>query len=160
MMMTVRPTPPNTTPPTRPTSGPVPRHLHSGQGFGRVLVAIYAVLALGASARGIVQLVTKGAEAPLAYALSLAAGIIYIVATVALARDGVWRTVAWSACGVEAFGVITVGIASIADPVAFPDATVWSGFGAGYGYVPLILPFVGLAWLRHTGRTSSTTQID
>jgi hypothetical protein len=26
---------------------------------------------------------------------------------------------------------------------------VWSGFGAGYGYVPLVLPFLGLWWLWH-----------
>jgi len=33
---------------------------------------------------------------------------------------------------------------------AFPDATVWTGFGSGYGFVPLVLPFVGLWWLHHT----------
>jgi len=37
----------------------------------------------------------------------------------------------------------------------FPDETVWSQLGAGYGYVPLVLPFVGLWWLRRTGRTAA-----
>jgi len=32
---------------------------------------------------------------------------------------------------------------------------VWSGFGQGYGYVPLVLPFLGLLWLWRTGRTSA-----
>jgi len=27
---------------------------------------------------------------------------------------------------------------------------VWTGFGSGYGFEPLVLPFVGLWWLRHT----------
>ena len=32
----------------------------------------------------------------------------------------------------------------------FNEATVWSHFGQGYGYIPLILPFLGLFWLlRH-----------
>ena len=35
-------------------------------------------------------------------------------------------------------------------PDAFPPATVWTGFGSGYGFVPLVLPFAGLWRLRHT----------
>ena len=34
--------------------------------------------------------------------------------------------------------------------LAFPDATVWSQYGLGYGFVPLVLPVVGLWWLRRT----------
>jgi hypothetical protein len=45
-----------------------------------------------------------------------------------------------------------VGTASVIDRAAFPDATVWSGYGQGYGFVPLVLPVLGLLWLRRTGR--------
>ena len=38
----------------------------------------------------------------------------------------------------------------LADSAAFPDATVWSSYGGGYGYVPLVLPVLGLLWLRRT----------
>jgi hypothetical protein len=42
---------------------------------------------------------------------------------------------------------------------AFPDATVWSDFGQGYGYVPLILPIVGLWWLlRRSNRERVPSQ--
>lgn len=122
----------------------------TGAGFGRLLVAVYGILALAATARASYQLVAQGSEAPLAYSLSLFAGIVYLVATAALWRGGSWRRVAWVACSVELVGVLAVGVASLADPDAFPDATVWSGFGSGYGYVPLVLPFVGLWWLRRT----------
>jgi len=128
----------------------------TGSGFGRVLVAVYGILALAATARGVTQLATKGHEAPLAYTLSVVAGLVYVVATLALARGGSWRRVAWVACGVEAVGVLAVGVASLLDRVAFPDATVWSGFGAGYGYIPLILPFVGLTWLWRTRPVAAT----
>jgi hypothetical protein len=37
-------------------------------------------------------------------------------------------------------------------PEDFPKATVWSGYGSGYGFVPLVLPLVGLWWLRRTSR--------
>jgi hypothetical protein len=47
-------------------------------------------------------------------------------------------------------GVLAVGVLSLVDAAEFPDATVWSAFGRGYGYVPLVLPVVGLLWLRHT----------
>lgn len=117
-------------------------------GFGRVLVLLYGVLALAATARGSVQLLTKGSDAPFAYSLSLAAGLIYIVATVALLAN--WRRVAWVAVGFEAVGVLAVGLLSIFDSVVFPDQTVWSEFGRGYGYVPLVLPIIGLTWLWRT----------
>lgn len=123
----------------------------TAHGFGRVLVAVYAVFALAATARSLVQIATRFDEAPVAYLLSALAGVVYIVATVALGigRDTT-RPIALAAILVELVGVLTVGTLSIADSSLFPDATVWSGYGQGYGYVPLVLPFVGLWWLRRT----------
>lgn len=124
-------------------------------GPGRILVAVYAVFALSASARAGVQIATKVTEAPVAYLLSALAAVVYVVATVSLARStaGSFR-VALVAVVVELLGVLIVGVLSLADPVAFPDETVWSGFGAGYGYVPLVLPVLGLLWLRHVLRAT------
>lgn len=137
-------------------SGPTPpgdAPASTASGPGRVLVAVYGVLALAATARSAVQVARDLAEAPLAYLLSAVAALVYVVATLALARGrGRWRTVAWVAVGVELVGVLAVGALSLAVPRLFPDATVWSGFGQGYGYVPLVLPVLGLLWLRRTGR--------
>lgn len=120
-------------------------------GPGRVLIAIYALFAVAATGRSSVQLATKASEAPLPYALSAVAAVIYIAATLGLARAGDrWRRVAWTAVVTELVGVLVVGALSVLDPAAFPDDTVWSGFGAGYGYLPLVLPFAGLAWLVAT----------
>lgn len=131
------------------TGGAVPRR-PTGTGAGRLVVAVYGVLALAATARGLYQVATRLSEAPVAYVLSLAAGLVYVVATVALAGDR--RRLALGAVLVELVGVLVVGTLSLVDVGDFPDETVWSGFGAGYGYVPLVLPFVGLWWLRRTGR--------
>lgn len=121
------------------------------RGFGRVLVIIYAVFALAATARSFVQIVTRFDEAPIAYLFSALAAVIYIVATIALARgDRTSRTVATVAIGIELAGVVTVGIASLLAPEAFPAASVWSGFGSGYLFIPLVLPIVGLWWLHRT----------
>jgi len=46
--------------------------------------------------------------------------------------------------------VVTIGTLSVLDPGAFPDPSVWSGYGSGYGFVPAVLPILGLLWLRHT----------
>ena len=120
-------------------------------GLGRVLIAGYAVFALAATGRSGVQLATKAGEAPVPYALSALAAVVYVAATLGLARSGKgWRRVAWLACGAELAGVLVVGALSVVEPDWFPDDTVWSRFGAGYGYLPLVLPFAGLAWLRHT----------
>jgi cytochrome bd-type quinol oxidase subunit 2 len=120
-------------------------------GFGRILVVLYAIFALAATARSVLQLSTRFAEAPVAYLLSAVAAVIYIVATIALARgDRTSRTVAITAISVELGGVLLVGLFSVLFPDAFPRATVWSNFGSGYLFVPLILPIVGLWWLRQT----------
>lgn len=125
----------------------------TSHGFGRVLVAVYAVFALAASARSIVQLLTKASDAPFAYSLSAVAGVIYIVATIALARS--WRQLALITISIELLGVVVTGLLSVFDDSLFPDQTVWSGFGEGYGFVPLVLPMVGLWWLRRTATEAS-----
>ncbi len=117
-------------------------------------MAVYAVFALAATARSTVQIATKFDDAPVPYLLSGLAGLVYITATVALARgDRGSRAVAWVTIGVELVGVVVVGTASVLAPEHFADATVWSDYGQGYGYVPLILPFAGLAWLARTRPT-------
>jgi cytochrome bd-type quinol oxidase subunit 2 len=119
------------------------------RGPGRLLIAVYGVFALAATARAGFQIATKFSEAPLAYLLSAVAAVVYIVATVSLARAGT-RAYAVSVVAVttELVGVVAVGLLSVLDPQAFPSETVWSAFGRGYGFVPLVLPILGLVWLR------------
>ncbi len=117
----------------------------------QVLVACYAVFAVAAGARSLVQITTRFDEAPLAYSLSFVAAVIYLVATLALRRTSERaHRVALVAVAVEAVGVLVVGTLSLVRPEWFPDQTVWSEYGIGYLFVPLVLPFVGLWWLlRH-----------
>jgi cytochrome bd-type quinol oxidase subunit 2 len=120
-------------------------------GPGRLLVTVYAIFALAATARSAVQQATRLERAPLAYLLSAFAAIVYIVATVCLARGNrTSRRIATTAILVELVGVLTVGTLSLAVPHLFPDATVWSDYGQGYGYVPAVLPLLGLWWLNRT----------
>lgn len=122
-------------------------------GFGRVLVVLYAVMAVGSVSRSAVQLSTKFAEAPVAYSLSAFAAVVYVLATVGLARRGPGaRRLATVACTVELVGVLAVGTFTLLVPSDFPDQTVWSDYGMGYVFIPLVLPVVGLWWLRRTGR--------
>jgi len=129
----------------------LPAERRTNSGAGRVLVAIYAVFAVSASARAGVQLATQFSEAPLAYLLSALAAVVYIVATLTLgsskSRARRWALVAII---VELVGVLTVGTLSVFDAQAFPRATVWSVYGIGYGFVPLVLPVLGLFWLWRT----------
>jgi hypothetical protein len=122
----------------------------TGRGFGRVLVFVYGVFAVAATGRSTLQLATRAGEAPVPYMLSAVAALVYIVATLALATNR--RRLALTAVGIELVGVLAVGLTSVLVPEDYPDATVWSDFGAGYGYVPLVLPVVGLWWLLRQGR--------
>lgn len=117
-------------------------------GLGRVIIAVYGILALAATVRGAYQIVSKFDEAPVAYTLSLISGLIYIVATFSLSssKSRAWLVSLW-AVSTELVGVIVVGILSLTHPEDFAHPSVWSGFGEGYGYIPLVLPLVGLWWL-------------
>ncbi|GGB88644.1 membrane protein [Knoellia flava TL1] len=128
----------------------------SGRGPGRILVVVYGVLALAATGRSVLQIVEYFDRAPLAYVLSALAAVIYIVATVGMARGNrASNRVALVACTIELVGVLVVGALSYAVPSAFPDKTVWSHFGSGYGFVPLVLPVLGIWWLTRVRSRSS-----
>lgn len=138
-----------TTAGTGPATGRTGRPISHGP--GRVLIAIYLLFSMAATSRAGYQIATKFDEAPVAYLLSALAAVIYIVATFGLSRGGpTGRRVALACCTVELVGVLAVGALSVLDPQLFPDDTVWSGFGQGYGYIPLVLPVLGLIWLRRT----------
>ncbi|AXB48811.1 hypothetical protein [Amycolatopsis albispora] len=129
-------------PETKPTTSTGP---------GRVLVAVYAIFAIGATSRSAVQIATRFDEAPLAYSLSAVAAVVYILATFGLARGNRGgRRVATASCLFELAGVLAIGTFSLVDPAAFPHATVWSAYGKGYLFIPLVLPVLGLLWIRRT----------
>ena len=133
---------PVTSPPQSTKTGP-----------GRLLVAVYGLFALSACARAGTQIATEFSRAPAAYVLSAFAGVVYIVATVTLVNGSrTARRIAFLSCSVELAGVLAVGTWSVLDPASFPDATVWSTYGVGYGFVPLVLPIFGLLWLRRFTR--------
>lgn len=137
-----------------PAASPDPRpevRNELASGWGRALVFVYGVFAVAATGRSAVQLGMDPERAPVAYSLSLFAAVLYLVATTCLLLGGRtgWRIAAVSVV-VELVGVLTVGTLSYVATDLFPDRTVWSHFGQGYGFLPLVLPFAGLAWLHHT----------
>lgn len=136
-----------------PAGGPVKADAGGSlsRGPGRLLIAVYGVFALAATARAAFQIATKFSEAPVAYVLTAVAALVYVFATVSLSRSGPrWYALSVAAVGIELVGVLAVGTLSVVDPVLFPADTVWSFYGRGYGFVPLVLPVLGLWWLyRH-----------
>ncbi|MEY2699045.1 MAG: hypothetical protein RL720_1001 [Actinomycetota bacterium] len=117
-------------------------------GAGRILIAVYVVLALAATGRSFYQLVAKFDQAPVAYSLSALAAVVYIVATIALiARGPLWFRIAQITIGFELAGVLIIGALSLIIPSLFAHPTVWSYFGMGYLFIPLIMPILGLRWL-------------
>ena len=117
-------------------------------GVGRVLIVVYAILALAATARSVYQIIRSFDEAPVAYSFSALAGVVYILATIALIKRGdAWYRVAWATIVFEFVGVLAVGTLSVAVPALFAHASVWSYYGMGYVFIPLVLPVLGMLWL-------------
>lgn len=125
-----------------------------GTGPGRVLVWFYGVFTVAAASRAIVQIILDFGKAPLAYVLSAVAALVYGFITYSLVRGGEKaRRAALVCCAAELTGVLIVGTWTMVEPSAFADATVWSDFGMGYVFIPVILPITGLLWLRRAKRT-------
>jgi hypothetical protein len=121
----------------------------TNSGAVRVLVFAYGILAFAAIGRSSFELATKFSLAPLPYSLSAVAAVFYVLATVGLIRKGAgWRRFAQIAISLELFFVVSVGVLTLIDSSLFPAKTVWSNFGEGYGFTPLVLPVLGLIWLR------------
>lgn len=122
-----------------------PRGINTGA--GRTLIALYALFAVAGTGRSTAQLVHDAGAAPFAYTLSALAALIYVAATICLVIGDRARGIAIVACTIEIVGVILIGTLSYLRPHLFPDRTIWSHFGGGYFYVPLVLPASGLWWL-------------
>jgi hypothetical protein len=119
--------------------------MRQDRGVGNLVIAVYGVFAISATVRALYQLVRRYDEAPLAYWLSLFSALIYIVATIALAKNK--ESLARNTLIFELFGVLAIGSMSILIPSVFAHPTVWSFFGIGYGFIPLLLPVFGLWWI-------------
>ncbi|WME24385.1 hypothetical protein [Brachybacterium sp. GU-2] len=139
-------------PADRDGRGPAADRSRGGRGFEIVLVAVYGIFALSATARSLVQVLRDFDRAPVAYSLSLLAAATYIAVTVALVRGGRRSRVARVLVVIELIGVLAVGTLTVLDPVLFPEATVWSVYGQGYGYVPLALPVLALVYMLRGAR--------
>ena len=123
--------------------------------LARSLPCVYVLFAVAAAGRSAVQLAMHASRAPVPYALSALAALIYAAGFVALSRAGRGeraRRAAVALCLVELTGVVAIGCVSVLAPADFPDDTVWSRFGSGYGYIPAVLPIAALLWLRSEGR--------
>ena len=118
-------------------------------GVGRLLIAIYAIFAISATARAGYQLIREFDQAPLAYSLSAISAAVYLLATYSLTKqEPKWQRMAFYTIWFELVGVIAVGALSLALPELFAHPSVWSNFGAGYAFIPLLLPILGLIWIR------------
>ncbi|MBJ6637932.1 hypothetical protein H4K36_08375 [Streptomyces sp. DHE7-1] len=120
-------------------------------GPGMLLVWFYGVMVVGAVSRSVYQIATDFDRAPLAYSLSAVAGLVYGFITYSLVRGGERaRRAALVCCAAELAGVLIVGTWTLVDPSAFPDATVWSDYGMGYVFIPVLLPLSAMYWLRRS----------
>ncbi|MES9524208.1 hypothetical protein [Streptomyces capoamus] len=129
-----------------------PARLISGPGM--LLVWFYGVMVVGAVSRSAYQIGTEFDRAPLAYVLSAVAGVVYGFITYTLVRGGeTARRAALVCCAAELAGVLLVGTWTLVDRSAFPDSTVWSYYGAGYVFIPVLLPVSAMYWLRKARNT-------
>jgi hypothetical protein len=127
--------------------GGTPRRI--GEGPGRLIVSLYGLFTVAAGSRSLYQLIAQYDRAPLAYALSAVAAVVYAFILVTLVRGGESaRRIGIVCCALELAGVLVVGTLTVVAPSLFHDRTVWTWYGMDYLFVPLALPVTGILWLR------------
>ena len=122
-----------------------------------VLIVVYSILGLAAAGRATVQIMEKFSEAPVAYTLSALSAALYVLIAVALWRG--WETVVLVGSSVELAGVLIVGTLGVVDSGLWPDETVWTGYGSGYGWVPVLLPIAALFFVIRGRQRRATTNL-
>lgn len=140
---------------TKPAGVPTGPAERRGSGPHLVLLALYALFILASGSRAIVQIATKFSHAPVAYILSAVAACTYVAGWIAIRRAAAGkpafaRVMLW----VELGGVVVIGTLSLVVRDWFPDDSVWSDYGKGYGWVPAALPILGLIWLHRSPRAA------
>lgn len=129
----------------------------SRNGPGRVFLLAYAIFAIGATARSASQILTRFEHAPLAFSLSAFAALVYVTGFVLLlnwGHPGSRRAMRWL-CLLELTGVIVIGTLSLLRRDLFPETTVWSYYGMGYLFLPVVVPIAVLNWLRRTNQVAA-----
>lgn len=120
----------------------------------RGLAALYAFWALAIMSRVSWQYATRlGNHLPTH--LSAITGIIYVLIAY-WAWQGWTKALQWGLI-VELIGVIVVGTYELFYPFGY--ATAWSHYGAGYLYMPLLLPIAGIVvvWRNRKRRIAVVT---
>lgn len=140
---------------------------------GSILAVSYPVLALSTGVRAIYQ-IAEGDSTNSPW-LTLVAAVLYTIATIGFIKQPRpapknrkpkapsqfflmrwWRALppaqAWKISivilALETLMALLVGTFSYTNPGVF-GRNVWQYFGKDYGYLPLIQPILGLAWLLH-----------
>jgi hypothetical protein len=111
-------------------------------------VALYGFWSVAVLSRAVSQYLTHPAVGIPTH-ISLLAGLIYVAITVC-AWHGLLRPVRiglW----IEVVGVVVVSIAEEFRPL--PYVSAWSNYGAGYLWLPIILPIAGLILAYRNART-------
>jgi hypothetical protein len=117
------------------------------RGGADALAFFYGLWAVAALSRAGYQYLVRRPDDFTPTHISLFVGALYVLIIIALRRRSphAW----WSALlllWVELLGVLLVGTIDVLwQP--FPYSSVWSAYGAGYLFMPLVLPLAGLVWL-------------
>jgi len=125
-----------------------PRQAKTARGASDVLGFFYGLWAFSALGRSSWEYLFKqNVRTYVPAHLSTFVGLLYIFIIIGLhRRTPRWWWITLGLLIAELAGVLIVGtIDVIWRP--FPYATVWSNFGIGYFFMPLLLPFVGLWYM-------------
>jgi hypothetical protein len=124
-----------------------PTKAKTARGASDVLGFFYALWSFSALGRSSYEYLFKRPTTYIPAHLSTFVGLLYILIIVGLRRRSPrWWRLTLALLIVELAGVLIVGTIDVVWR-PFPYATVWSNYGVGYFFMPLLLPFAGLWWM-------------
>ena len=118
-------------------------------GLGRVVMALFWVMAVVSVLSGTWYLIRESAVPIGPRLIAFLAGFVYLAVALGLTHNGrKMRLVAGGGLIISLVAPIIMGLLELGMPATLPSVpSPWANFGADYYYLPLILSVVGLVWM-------------
>ena len=120
-------------------------------GPGRLVMAAFWGIGIWTSSVAVVDLLDHREASWWPHLCALLAGIIYLLAAIALTHNGRrMRILGWACIGTTIMVPILVSISGIGRAYPNGPRTLWAAFGSDFFYLPLLVSVIGAAWMWYS----------
>lgn len=120
-------------------------------GLGRLVMVAFWGVGLWLTGAALADLFTHGEGPRGPEILALVAGVVYLLAALALTHNGRrMRIIGWACIGATIAAPILFAVAGVGLPQLAEPRSAWTGFGSDFFYLPLLVSVIGCVWMWYS----------